>query len=176
MHKLFINTFLVVILSYFPLAYSQTSLPKENVEQPPVETEPFSQINLIFFQNATSALLEESNVHSGYYLLTLYNVSPYMTYFAQRPNRNKGVVPLQNFVKAWSVGPNNFKDNNPNAIILAEQINDAVNRNNPPLIVTLSDPQYNSDKNTLQFLAKPLSSEKLLYKESTYQYVTILIE
>ncbi|MBU4185272.1 MAG: hypothetical protein KKC23_03575, partial [Proteobacteria bacterium] len=66
--------------------------------------------------------------------------------------------------------------NNPNAVIIAGEINGTTNKNIQPLIVTLSNPEYNANKNILQFLAKPLASQKLVYKDMNYQYVTLIIE
>jgi len=134
-----------------------------------------NRISLIFLQQAQFATLKESTLHSGFYLLTLHNVNPYIIYFTQRPDRKKNIVPLQNFVNAWAVGPNSFADNNPNAVIIATNINNTLNKNSPPLIVTLSQPRYDLNKNILQFLVKPLSSQTMLFHQINYDYVTIFI-
>ena len=129
----------------------------------------------IFIQTASFGELRESKRHSGYYLLTLYGASPYITYVAKRPSRKSGLISLRKFVKTWSTGSNNFNINNPNAIVTAGKINDATNKNTPPLIIRLTAIKYNAAKNALIFLAKPLASERLIYKDITYQYVNIII-
>ncbi|MBN1684906.1 MAG: hypothetical protein JW855_05715 [Gammaproteobacteria bacterium] len=176
MRKSLFSVFIIITAVFLTSACGQSAPQKEKSDQATTNAEQFSQVNLIFLQSATAGELRESTLHEGYYQLTLYNVAPYITYFTQRPNRNSGIVPLQNFVKAWNVGPNSFQDNNPNAVIVAGQINDTINKNTPPLLAALSNPQYDMNKNVLQFLVKPLSTQKLLYKEITYQYVTIIIE
>jgi hypothetical protein len=132
-----------------------------------------SGLNLGFVVTGSSAQLKSLTGKSGYYTVTLSDVSPYITYFSERPNRKEGVATMQNFISAWSVGSNSFKDNPPNGILTGAMINQNTNQNDTYQILILESPQYNAQASTLTFTARPLGTNALPY--SALQYTSAIL-
>jgi len=130
-------------------------------------------INLSFVLTAKTAILKTNN--DGTYRLTFIGVNPYITYFNNRPKRNQGVAAMQNFMKAWNVGANNFQVNPPNAMLTAVKINNVENNNQQFYIFTLTSPKYSQKQNVMQFIAEPLT-QKILFKDVRFDNATMMIE
>ena len=76
------------------------------------------------------------------------DVVPYTVYFADRPARDTGFVPMDKFLKGFNFGINNP----PNAAIILPEENDTSDM----VIVELTYPQYNNTTQTLTYKAKLL--------------------
>ncbi len=131
---------------------------------------------LAFLQDASYAKITPITDQPGYYYLVLSNVSPYVTYFSERPRRLRGLVPVAQFITAWNSGTNNFKDNNPNGVIIASKINGQDSENNPNLLAIFSKPIYDGSRNLMRYTVTPLYSQPLFSTSFTLQDVTIVIQ
>ena len=136
----------------------------------------FTDLNLIFVQSAKSAILKELPKKPGFYTLTLYNTPPYIAYFAERPNRVTGLATFENFKKAWSVGENSFKINNPNAVLCAAEIDGLTNQNQKFYLMTLSNPLYSIKNSIARYTIKPLSKQGFLLKQISLKHVNLIID
>lgn len=135
----------------------------------------YTNINLLFVQTASNAVLREMQNNPGHYLLILKDINPYITYFSQRPKRIGGIVPVENFVKAWNIGPNNFADNNPNGVLIPGTIDGVLNKGEQTNLITLSNPNYYPAQNMLTYVVKPVLSDRFVFQEIKYEYVTLII-
>jgi len=100
----------------------------------------------IFLQEGSSGSF--INDSSGNYTLTINDVVPYTAFFADRPARDVGIVPMDKFLKGFNFGINNP----PNAaMILPEE-----NETSDMVVVELTNPQYNNTTKTLTYNAKQL--------------------
>ena len=136
---------------------------------------PASNINLFFIQQADSALLQQIPDKPGYYVLTLYGASPYITYISTRPYRLRGIFPTQNFIKSWNGGTGSYQDVNPNSVLIASQVNGQINQNTTMELAILSNPQYDMSRNMLRFIIKPLFMSSFALSEVRFNYVTLFI-
>ena len=164
MRRLFFTIITAIIIAASSFAYAQQEQKK---------TSQLSNINLSFIIGADAAMLK--SIHPGYYTLTLYNVSPYITYYTLRPNRVQGVVPLENFVKAWKIGTNSFEDNNPNGVIIPAMIDGIINKSETFYPISLLSPKLDKTKRNIQFTVRPLGSGGFLYKHMTYKHVVLIV-
>jgi len=81
---------------------------------------------------------------------------PIISYFTDRPGRESGKVTVEKFTALWKTGPNSFKQDHPNAALIAGI--DALNSDSQAVnnFVVLSQPDYNSATHTLTFNARNL--------------------
>ncbi len=135
---------------------------------------PEQPINLRFVQTAPIARLTAIS-GSNQYRLILGQVSPYVTYYAQRPNRSSGLAQLANFLKAWRVGESSFAKIPPNATLFAGAINDRANSADTFQVVTLSHPIYDQKKNELEYTVTPVSGQNFLLKSYNYRELMLVI-
>ena len=86
----------------------------------------------LFVQTSDGATLTDST-------LTLTGISPNTGWFTDRPYREAGQVPTEEFILAWGEGENAFTDDPPNAdftcTVDGEVINHVVELQNPALLV-----------------------------------------
>ena len=86
----------------------------------------------LFVQTSNGATLTDST-------LTLTGISPQTGWFTDRPYREAGQVPTEEFILAWGEGENSFTDDPPNAdftcTVDGEVINHVVEMQNPALLV-----------------------------------------
>lgn len=167
MRKLLLATFLILL----PICgYTQTGTQPQTTAN---QQQTSSVINLSFVLTAKTAILKTNN--DGTYRLTFIGINPFITYFTNRPKRNQGVAAMQNFMKAWNVGTNNFQVTPPNATLTAVKINNVENTNQQFYIFTLTSPKYNQEQNVMQFIAKPIT-QKILFKDVRFDNATLVIE
>ena len=102
--------------------------------------------NDIFLQQGSSGGFV--NDGSGNYTLTLNDVVPYTVFFADRPARDTGFVPMDKFLKGFDFGVNNP----PNAAIILPDENETSDM----VVVELTKPQYNNTTQTVTYNAKQL--------------------
>lgn len=88
------------------------------------------------------------NDGSGNYTLTITNVVPYTVFFADRPARDVGFVPMDKFLEGFNFGTSNP----PNAAIILPEENETSDQ----VIVKLGNPQYDNTTGTLSYNAKLL--------------------
>ena len=100
----------------------------------------------IFIQEGSSGGFV--NDGSGNYTLTLNDVVPYTVFFADRPARDTGFVPMDKFLKGFDFGVNNP----PNAAIILPDENETSDM----VVVELTKPQYNNTTQTVTYNAKQL--------------------
>jgi hypothetical protein len=105
----------------------------------------------IFIQEGGSGSLV--NDGSGNYTLTMNDVVPYTIFFSDRPERDVGFTPMEDFLKGFS-----FEAQNPPnaAIILPEE-----NESSDIVIAELTNPQYNNTTRTLIYKARQLKDYKI---------------
>jgi hypothetical protein len=172
MRKILLITILLISLPIVSATYAKTTS-KDTAAQASNQS---SHINLHFLQTADSATLNISPDKKGEYILTLNNVTPYITYITQRPTRSKNVVPIWNFLKAWGVGPNSFKVDPPNIILIPAQIDGVINTNETTYIGVALSASYNASRSIMTYTAKPLQTEQpFLFKELKFDHVVLLI-
>lgn len=103
-------------------------------------------ITQIFIQEGSGGSYAKDS--AGNYNLTMTNAVPYTIYFADRPARDVGFVPMDKFIKGF-----NFMASNPPnaAIILPEE-----NETSDMVIVEPTSPQYDNTTDTLIYKARQL--------------------
>jgi hypothetical protein len=177
MRKLLISAILLILLPI--CGYAQTCMqPKTtntqtNAQPTTTQQQIPNTINLLFVLTAKTAVLKANN--DGSYTLTFFGVNPYITYFTNRPNRHQGLAAVEDFMKAWTVGSNNFQVNPPNAMLTAVRINNVENNNQQFYIFTLTSPKYNLKQNVMQFIARPIT-QKILFKDVRFDNATMVID
>jgi len=166
-------TAFITLQSYAGLFGKNNTAPINTTTSANVDSNQFSQINLLFLISASNGVITPSS--NGTYLLTLQNVSPYITYFSDRPARLRGIVPTLRFIQTWATGKNNFRENNPNGIIVPMKINEILNTAQQSIVVSFANPKYSISKNIMQFTIRPLISKSFLSKQTNLDYVAIII-
>jgi exo-beta-1,3-glucanase (GH17 family) len=104
----------------------------------------------LFTQTADGGTIEADPVEEGSYLLTLTGVSPFTTYFSERPQRNAGTVPTGEFVSGWGAA---FEGDPPNAALVFTA---AAQPGEEAAVCVISDPFYDGDAGTLVYRVKEL--------------------
>ena len=88
---------------------------------------------LLFVQTSDGATLTDST-------LTLTGISPNTGWFTDRPYREAGQIPTEEFLTLWDEGENSFADNPPNAdftcTVDGEVVNYVVELQNPTEVIT----------------------------------------
>lgn len=120
-----------------------------------------NNISLLFLQNAGYLTFQPTN--NQCYQLTLSSLDQNLLYFSDQPSRIVGETPIKSFVDIW------LRDNiKPNAAIHAYT---ALRRTAPTIniVMTLSQPEYNAQHNTLHYLACPLAKNTTKLEKHYYQ-------
>jgi hypothetical protein len=102
------------------------------------EPQPTDQIEAMFVQLAQGLACNDRTV-------TLQGVAPATLFFADRPQRVVGHVNSQKFINEWGVGPNNFADDPPNAVVTFMETGDKTPED---ATVVLRNPQLKQDNLT----------------------------
>ena len=100
----------------------------------------------IFLQEGASGSLVESD--SGDYTLTISDVLPYTVYFADRPSRDTGFIPLDKYIDGFDWAP----EDPPNAAIILREEDDEQDI----VVAELTAPIYDEAEGTLQYSIKIL--------------------
>ena len=132
----------------------------------------------LFVQSAGTVKIEASNTHSSVYKVTLKNVSPYVTYFSDRPYRNTSTMATEKFVELWHKPKgNSFLHNPPNADLVAIQTGFFSDHKLINFVVELSQPHYDAKSKTLTYIAKPLKgSDTPTIPSVTLHHVFLFID
>ena len=91
---------------------------------------------LLFVQTSDGAVLTDST-------LTLTGISPQTTWFTERPYRQAGQIPTEEFPTLWDEGENSFANDPPNADFTCTADGEAVN-----YVVELTMPEVTGDELT----------------------------
>jgi hypothetical protein len=103
-----------------------------------------SEPRLLGIQTAQSGSVSEVNATTS--TLELSDISDKTILFSDRPDRIISYVDTVDFIGNWSMGPNSFATDPPNAVLVLddEQRQDLG-------IIELFNPEYDSEANTLKF-------------------------
>jgi len=133
---------------------------KTNVEQP----------HWLFVIHANNGKVTQTP--SGEYTLTLYPVKN-VNGFTDRPNRQVKTLTASQFTQLWAQGPDNFKQDHPNAAMSA--ILDKNNRVASDEMVTLKQPNYNIKTQSISFVIQKMSKQEIIQAEKL-RYTTLFID
>lgn len=163
--KMVVIVFASLSLS-IPLAYAKTTR----------EAHQGKQIKYLFVQAATSAKIEAHKEHKNQYLLTLIGISPYVSYFSDRPYRTAGHMKVEKFENLWKEkGKDSFQVDPPNAELVAIQLQPEDKVLN--YTVELTKPRYDKKAGTVTYIVKPVKgSEMPLPVEATLNHVFLFID
>lgn len=114
------------------------------------ETSADKNVSYLFIQSAKSGTLQPTN-QTGVYKLTLYKVTPYVTYFSDRPSRITGLMPTDMFLKEWKKG---FAKDAPNVGVEGVKIHSIFEKKDISSVLVLSNPNYDAKKSELTYTAK----------------------
>ena len=178
MRKLIIfiaSIFIILNITACRKAPNKKAVTTDTVQQTTPDAKKDSDVNLLFVQTAKAATLKKLG-QRGYYTLKLYGINPYLIYYSERPKRESGTASVENFIKAWSTGENNFQMDNPNVLLSAAMIDNVTNKGSTFYLMTCSTPHYDIQKSTLSYVVKPLPKHELLFEYIKFDYVTLLID
>ena len=158
--RFFLSCFL--LLSLISFAYAQTA----NTQTRP---------HIAFVQTASTGQLVAVSGQSNEYTLTLYHVSPYITYYFHRPNRATGLALVKNFINTWTFGPDNFAQDNPNAVIYAGQINGQPNQANVSYVVQIANPAFSLMTDQMTYKVVPLGKNGFILNQIDLADIVVVI-
>ncbi len=141
----------------------------------PASTTAQTPTRVSFIQTATHAKLESIPGQSNMYTLTLYDISPYITYYLNRPNRATGLATVKNYVAAWGSGADNMIQDNPNAVIYAGQINGQPNQALTSYVVQISNPNFTPSSNQISYVVSALGKQGFVLNKFDLDYVVLII-
>jgi len=105
-----------------------------------------NQTTFIFIQEGTGGSFVSDG--SGNYTLAMTGAVPYTIFFADRPARDVGFAPMDEFLKGFGFGARNP----PNAALILPEENETSDQ----VIVELTNPQYDNATGTLTYTASLL--------------------
>lgn len=168
----FLTLLLFVALPCEAATPSVTTTP--TTETNPVN-QPMDKTRYLMIQHGSKATIEHMPGDKTF-TITLQDVSPYVAYFSDRPERKAGTVPLQEFLKLWErQGAQSFQNDPPNANFNAMEIGTSNSDGIKNFLIELTNPQYDSQANTLRYTAIPLPGTEIP-KPNTLNYVTLFID
>jgi len=136
----------IAVFSSSSIAINDTQSTSENVQMQLVQT-------------AKSATITKINNSKDEYTITLNRVPDYVSYFADRPDRTAGVLPLSVFLQEWNGNnKNSMKNNPPNVAIESMQVDKKGKREAIHIIGVLSEPKYDVKVGKINYRFKLLSS------------------
>lgn|SRR3990167_9185792 len=150
-------------------APATTAAPASTTAQTPTPT------RVSFIQTATHAKLESIPGQPNTYTLTLYDISPYITYYLSRPNRATGLATVKNYVAAWGSGADNMIQDNPNAVIYAGQINGQANQALTAYVVQISNPNFTASSSQISYVVSALGKQGFILDKFDLDYVVLII-
>ncbi|MCK4869533.1 MAG: hypothetical protein KAS93_00310 [Gammaproteobacteria bacterium] len=131
---------------------------------------------LLFVQTAQSGTVTKMSNYPNKYKLQLNNVTGYVTYFSDRPNRITGLMTTNDFVTYWNKGASSFAKDNPNAGLESVTINSLKKTKNVSFVFEISNPIYNHKNRTITYTAKPLNKNIRITKPIKLGYTSIFID
>ncbi len=167
MNKLLIALILMVTNLVSPATFVQAAT------KPVQKTE----LNYLFVQAGMRGSLQPVKGQTGLYQLELRHIGKYVHYFSDRPNRITGLYPIDQFINQWNNdnSPNGFKKMPPNAALSGVDVHllkdEPVN-----IVLQLSNPVYNPQKDSLTYTAKILSGEQNVAAMKHLEQVALFID
>jgi hypothetical protein len=104
-------------------------------------------VTFLFIQHAQSGSVSEVNATT--FTLELSNVSDKTILFSDRPDRIVSSVNTTDFIGNWSMGPNSFAVDPPNAVLILDE--DEVEQRQDIAVIELFNPDYDSEADTLTY-------------------------
>ena len=130
-------------------------------------------LKLLFIQTARSGKLIATGSRKKY-TLVLSQLNPYVTYFADRPKRITGVMPLSTFIQHWSQGTNSFAFDKPN-VGLEGVLSDSTH--SAQYLFKMSDPRYNIKTKTMHYTMVALPNQRPINKnQMDFSHVALFID
>ena len=108
-------------------------------------------VSVSYVQNATSATLIPGA--GNLYTLRLKNVTPFVLYFSDRPNRAIGQMKNALFLQKWQQGQNSFKNDAPNAELNGLILDKHHHTQFSNFVVELAAPNYDAKHGTFNYQA-----------------------
>jgi hypothetical protein len=104
-----------------------------------------TDVKFMFIQGAQSGSISEVNTTTS--ILELSDVSDKTIMFSDRPDRIVGSVNTTDFIGNWSMGPDSFAADPPNAVLVL----DDEKQRQDAAVIELHNPEYDPEGNTLKF-------------------------
>jgi len=145
------------------------------VQSKQIETAQTDKLSVLFIQAAKSADLTADPNKPGQYILHLKEVNPTMVWFSDRPNRMAGTLNMDHLIKVWQKGHESFAISHPNVGMVYSVFKATTTGGVSADVLTLSNPQYNANDQTLRYLAKPVGHE-LGIKAGSFKDVFLFID
>lgn len=118
-----------------------------------------NQIELLFFQHAKSGRITPSKDNSGCYRIELSGLNKHVVYFADEPHHLTGVLTVPQFLETWYHNQKQY-GLRPNSILHADVVGSKKTNQTVNDVAAFSQPQYDSKRGTLSYLACPLTPGK----------------
>lgn len=114
--------------------------------------------NPLLVHQAKSMELAKSTDPDGVYpyILTLHDVSPYVIYFSDRPERFSGIMKIEEYLEVWGDKEANLIQNPPNVGISYDSFESTTSQNMRTDVLVLNRPVYNNENQSVTYLARPL--------------------
>jgi hypothetical protein len=108
-------------------------------------------ITVLFVQSSQTAMITPIKGKTGEYTLTLKKTDPFVSFFADRPNRVTGLIPMNQYLSEWKVaGQKGFKTNPPN-VALESMTQGDLHQAPTHLIGTLTLPKYDANTGDISY-------------------------
>lgn len=176
--KLFLSLFCFLLLCS-PFSHATQTLP-ENAQAEAVPNPQSQQPPMyLFVQTAGTGTIEAIAGKDNTFKITLKQVNPYATYFAERPAKKAGFIPIQKFLSLWAKKEDNkLGANAPNAFFHAMHAEQGKEDKVLNVALELAEPVYDSATQTLTYLAKPLNASSMPMPTSNtpVKYVTLFVD
>ena len=140
------NNLTLTLLSAFSILVAANSLHSVYAQENMTDVE---ESKFFAIQHAQSSSISEINTTN--YSLELNDVSDKTILFSDRPDRIVTSVSTLDFIGNWSVGPDSFTVDAPNAVLVVDE----QEGKQDIVIIELFDPIYDSDKKTLKYDVTP---------------------
>jgi len=129
-----------------------------------------NRVELLFLQQADAGSILPNAKKAGCYTLTLSNLHKNLLYFSDQPKRKAGKISIKGFIEA-------FKHDKvtPNVAMQAFSVNQGEIKE-VNLVATLSDPQYNAQKEEMTYTACPIKSSSKLSSYKNLRSVNLFID
>ena len=111
----------------------------------PARNNNMTGVQFLFIQHAQSGSVSEVNATTS--TLELSDVSDKTIMFSDRPDRIVASIDTTNFIGNWSMGPNSFAVDPPNAALVV----DDEEQRQDIAVIELYNPEYDSEANTLRY-------------------------
>lgn len=151
----------------FLLAYSLPTVAAKNVISNILPT----NSRVVFIQIANSGTLIPTGTDPTAYKLVLNQVSPFTTYFTDRPNRISGLLPTNQFVDLWHT--QDIVSTPPN---VALETRDSKNGQRINKVLVLSNPIYDSKNQQIYYNAKVLDKNINRMNSMMLGYTVLFID